>query len=159
MRIYLYMHIYIYMNNIKERVWPCSFEIRRESNTHMYSLTFFFKHLHIFLFPNFTSRGYTVIILRTYRFQSRTKCACIDHRSKFWSIYIYIYLEWHLHCPMLFDCARDLRQHGSIIVYVARGTNFFSLMQKSVFLRHWITINIDNRYSLQTEYNTLCVFS
>lgn len=81
--IFIYAYIYIYMNNIKERVWPCSFEIRRESNTHMYSLTFFFKHLHIFLFPNFTSRGYTVIILRTYRFQSRTKCACIDHRSKF----------------------------------------------------------------------------
>lgn len=105
---YTYMYIYIY-ENIRRFIWLYYIKIitKFEYNVCIYFIFFFFfVSFFFFLYKSFEKsfslnsilRGYTVIILRTYRFRSRTKRACRP------SVEILIDISIHLHYPMLIDC-------------------------------------------------------
>lgn len=98
---YTYMYIY---KNIRRFIWL--YYIKIITNLIYIYISFFSFSFQLFLYKLFKNcflshsilRGYTVIILRTYRFRSRTKRACRP------SVEILIDISIHLHYPMLIDC-------------------------------------------------------
>lgn len=100
-----YTYVYIY-KNIRRFIWLYYIKIITNLIYIYIYISFFSFSFQLFLYKLFKNcflshsilRGYTVIILRTYRFRSRTKRACRP------SVEILIDISIHLHYPMLIDC-------------------------------------------------------